>query len=182
MSVTTKKLNWYVGLTRSCQERKVAEALMKLSVEHYLPIQKVPRKWSDRIKVIDQLVIPRMVFIHTDENSRIKLLPEIYGLRGYMNRKGPYTPVIVPDVQLDSFRFMVDHASDEVFFDQNPLKPGDPIEVLVGPLVGMRGELIKTLKGNYVAIRLDTLGAAMVRVSLDTIRRYDPGKDEPGLL
>ena len=69
-----KKLNWYVGFTRSCQEKKVAEAMQILGVEHYLPIQKVQRVWRDRLKVIDKMVIPRMVFVHTYEEKRIKLL------------------------------------------------------------------------------------------------------------
>ena len=174
-----RKLNWYVGFTKSCQEKKVAEVLTAMGVEHYLPIQKVRRKWSDRIKVIDKLVIPHMIFIFTDQDTRVKLLPEINGLTGYMSKGGPWNPIVVPERQMNDFRFMVENASDDVLFEQNPLKPGDPIEVLVGPLAGMRGELIKTEKGEYVAIRLMSMGAAMVKVSLNSIRRYDPEKDEP---
>ena len=48
-----QKLCWYVGYTRSCQEKSVAKSLAALDVEYYLPIQKVRRKWSDRIKIID---------------------------------------------------------------------------------------------------------------------------------
>ena len=174
------KLNWYVGFTRSCQEKKVAVALEALGVEYFLPIQKERRQWSDRIKVVDKMVIPRMIFIHTDHDRRVKLLSEIFGLRGYMSAKGAWNPIVVPDKQLNDFRFMVEHANDDVLFEQNPLRPGDPIEILFGPLAGMRGELIKTEKGNYVAIRLESMGAAMVKVSLDTIRRYDPN-EEPAI-
>jgi len=180
--VAEKKLYWYVGFTRSCLEKKVGESLAALGVEYYLPIQKVRRKWSDRIKVVDKLVLPHMIFVRTDQDTRVKLLPQVYGLTGYMSTKGPYTPIVVPEKQMEAFRFMVDNASDEVTFEQRPLKPGDPIEVLFGPLAGMRGELIKTQKGDYVAIRLDSMGAAMVQVSSDTIRRYDPTKDEAIIL
>lgn len=172
------KLCWYVGYTRSCQEKSVAKSLAALDVEYYLPIQKVRRKWSDRIKIIERPVLAHTIFIRTDHETRVRLLKDIYSLVGYMTERGPWTPVVVPDSQMESFRFMVDNTNDEVVFEQNPLKPGDPIEVLVGPLAGMRGELIKTQKGNYVAIRLTSLGAAMVQVSLDTIRRYDPAKEE----
>ena len=147
-------------------------------VEYYLPIQRIRRRWSDRVKIIDKVVIPRMIFIHTDVDTRVKILPLINGLTGYMNKKGPYTPVIVPDKQLDAFRFMVEQSDEDVLFERNPLKPGDPIEVLEGPLAGMRGELLKTEKGNYVVLRLESMGAAMVSVSLDSIRRYDPNKEE----
>jgi len=176
--VEERKKSWYVGYTRSSQEKKVEESLARLNVEHYLPVQKVRRKWSDRVKIIDKLVIPHMIFIRTDQDTRVKLLKEINGLWGYMNAKGPYTPVIVPESQMETFRFMVENSNEDVLFDQNPLKPGDPIEVLIGPLTGLRGELVKLQKENYVAVRIDSMGAAMVKVSLKSIRRYVPGEEE----
>lgn len=171
-------LHWFVGFTKPSHEKKVAEALEKMGVEYYLPVQKVRRRWSDRIKVLDKMVIPRMIFIRTTLQERVSYLELISGLYAFMSVKGPYTPVIVPDKQMADFKFMVDNANAEVLFETRPLAPGDPVEVMTGQLAGIRGELVRVDGAKYVAIRLGTLGAALVEVPIESVERYIPDEDE----
>ena len=163
--MTNNALHWYVAYVRSCQERKSSEALTRLGVEHYLPIQRVKRQYRDRIKNVEQLVLPRMIFVRTFEARRIKLLSEIYGLAAYMTNGGPYHPVIVPDRQLEDFRMMVEHGEGRVKVSSAHFSPGDKVVIAAGPLKGLSCELISVGDKRCVAIDLGSIGTATLEIS-----------------
>lgn len=168
---------WFVGFTKPNHEKKVSEELDRLGVENYLAMQKVRRKWSNRIKVVDKLVMPRMIFIKTTYAQRIKLLELVYSLTSYMTTKGPHTPVVVPEKQMRDFRFMVDHTNADVLFEMRPLAPGDPVEIVNGTLTGIRGELVRIDGTKYVAIRLGELGSALVEIPIESVERITDTTD-----
>lgn len=158
-------LHWYVGLVKPYQERKCAEALAKLGVAYYLPVQREKRKYSDRVKEVDSLILPRMIFIRTGELRRIQLLSEVYGLYAYMNDGGAYHPAIVPDRELEEFRFMVEHGEGRVEVSSQPFAPGDRVKVIAGPLQGLECELTSVGEKRCVAVRIGRVGTAILAFS-----------------
>ncbi|MCQ2143652.1 MAG: UpxY family transcription antiterminator [Bacteroidales bacterium] len=165
------KTCWYAAYTGSCQERKVSEALSALGVEHFLPIQKVLVQYSDRKKLVDRLVLPHMIFIKTDEQTRIKLLGDIYGLRSYMTCGGTYHPVIIPDNQMDDFRFMVTRSREKVALADRPLAPGDRVRVINGPLSGLEAELVEVNGEKTISVKMGFLGTAYASISPDSVEK-----------
>lgn len=160
--MTNKALFWYVGFVKPYQERKCAEALAKLGVEYYLPVQREKRKYSDRIKKVERLVLPRMIFIRTTEVRRIPLLSEIYGLSGYLNEGGPHHPAVVPERELEEFRFIVEHGEGKVEVSSAPFAPGDRVKVIAGPLKGLECELTSVGERRCVAVRIGRVGTAFL--------------------
>lgn len=160
--MTNNPLHWYVGFVKPYQERKCADALRKLGVICYLPVQKEKRKYSDRIKEVERLVLPRMIFVRTTETKRIPLLSEIYGLYAFMNEGGAYHPAIVPDRELDDFRFMVEHSETRVMVESQLFMPGDRVKVIAGPLKGLECELTSVGEKRCVAVRLGRVGTALL--------------------
>jgi len=158
----TSEIKWFVAYVRSCQERKVAEVLSKLGVEHYLPQQREVHKWSDRKKIVVRLILPHMIFIRTDELSRRKLLSDVYGICAYMMDRSTNRPAVVRDADMHAFRMMVEHCDDPVRMSSEPLERGDRVRVLSGPLQGMEYELADVRGHKCIAIRLDILGSALV--------------------
>ena len=163
--MTNDALHWYVGLVRPFQEQKSAEALTRMGIEHYLPVQRVKRKYKDRTKMVDRLILPRMLFIRADERRRIALLADVYDLRGYMTSGGTYHPVIVPDRQMEDFRFMVEHGEGQVQVSASPFSPGDRVKVKTGPLKGLECELVSVGERRCVAVHLGTVGTALLELS-----------------
>lgn len=163
--MTSNALHWYVAYVRSCQEKRSAEALEKLGVEHYLPVQRVKKKYSDRTKLVDQLVLPRMLFIRTSESRRTKLLSEVYGLTRYMTSGGTYHPVIIPEKQMEDFRFMVDHGEGRVRMTSERFVPGDHVKVISGPFSGFVYELLYVGEKRCLAVSLGSIGTATIEIS-----------------
>ncbi|MEY3687769.1 MAG: hypothetical protein RIR84_610, partial [Bacteroidota bacterium] len=52
MAESTKK--WYALYTKPRWEKKVDKALQQKGIEAYCPLNRVKRKWSDRIKTIEE--------------------------------------------------------------------------------------------------------------------------------
>jgi len=163
--------NWYVAYTKSCQERKVSEALTALGVEHFLPLQKILVQYSDRRKLVERLVLPHMIFLRTDEVSRIRLLGEIYGLCSYMTCGGAFHPVIIPERQMDDFRFMVTRSREKVAVVGERLAPGDRVRVVNGPLSGLEAELVEVNGEKSLSVKMGVLGTAYATISPDSVEK-----------
>lgn len=164
-------IHWYVGYVKSCQEKKAAEFLTGLGIENYLPVQKVARKWSDRVKLIDRLVIPRMIFVRTDPATRIKLLESHRYITRFMTSGGPYNPVVVPDEQLALFKFMVTRSKDEVEMLSAPPAPGDRVKVIDGPMAGLECDVVSIAGKARIYISVGLLGCASVEVDIRDVEK-----------
>ena len=172
-------LYWFVAYVRSCQERRVADLLSAQGIETYVPVQKERHKWSDRVKIVDHLVLPRMVFIRTTKAIRYRVAEDFRGrVTGFMSKGGPHNPVIIPDNQMADFQYMVSHGGGEVRIASDPLAPGDRVEILSGPLKGFKCELVTLATRKLATVRLGMLGSAVVEVSLDNVKKVTEEAEE----
>lgn len=163
--------HWFVACVKPSHERVAARVLGNCGYECWVPLQRVRRKWSDRIKVVEQLVLPHMLFVRTDESGRIRSLKEVGQVSRYLYDHASKRPAIIPDGQLELFRKMVGQSSLPVGFTASELAPGDAVEIVDGPLAGNICELVNFNGAKRVAVRLDMLGAAMVELPLSSLRK-----------
>lgn len=162
----SNKVQWYALYTAPRAEKKVAERFTESGIEHYLPIQKVMRKWSDRMKEVEVPVVNGYIFVNISE-LQFKTVLNTYGAIQFVREFGK--PVPIPDKQLARLRFMVDNAEGPIDFSLEDLEPGIPISIIRGPMQGLIGEL-KEVKGkHHVVIRLDKFGCALTTVQLSFV-------------
>lgn len=77
---------------------------------------------------------------------------------------------IIPDNQIDYLRLMLKQYGAEIEITREKLKPGQKIEVIAGPMIGLRGKLQKIKGKNKVAVELEELGySAMVEILAEDI-------------
>lgn len=155
---------WIAALVQSCLEKRVGERLDKLGVENYIPTQTVIRQWSDRKKKMERVVIPMIVFIHTDEMTERRLRMQTY-IRKILSYPGQWKAAVIPDAQIDRLKFMLRHAESSVELLGQTLQVGEAIRVARGPLKGLEGEICQVQPDKpMVAIRIDCLGYACVSI------------------
>ena len=138
-----------MAYVQSCLEKKTAQRLAAMGIECYLPVQSEIRQWSDRRKRVERLVIPMMIFVHVTPQER-PLPLSLQAVSRYMVLRGESTPAVIPDEQMDRFRFMLDYSPEAVEMCSAPLAPGDAV------------------KG---AVRLDMLGCAHVDVPIGFVEK-----------
>lgn len=161
---------WLVALVRIYHEKKISERLTKMGIENYLPIQQKIHIWSDRRKKIDHIVIPMTIFVHVDLLERKEVLT-LSAVNRYMVMRGESSPAMIPDEQMERFKFMLDYSEDAVSLSDTSLSPGEMVRVIKGSLAGLEGELITVNGKTKVAVRLDMLGCANVDMSADFVER-----------
>lgn len=172
----TASRQWLVAYVQSCLEKKTAQRLAAMGIECYLPVQSEIRQWSDRRKRVDRLVIPMMIFVHVTPQER-PLPLSLQAVSRYMVLRGESTPAVIPDEQMDRFRFMLDYSPEAVEMCSAPLAPGDAVKVIKGPLAGLEGELITVNGKSKVAVRLDMLGCAHVDVPIGFVEKRGGGRN-----
>lgn len=166
----TSHRQWLVAYVQSCLEKKTAERLTAMGVECYLPVQTEIRQWSDRRKKIDRLVIPMIIFVHVAPGER-SLPLTLQAVSRYMVLRGESRPAIIPEEQMNRFRFMLDYSPEAVEICSTPLAPGDAVKVIKGPLAGLEGELVTIGGKSKVAVRLDMLGCAHVDMPVGFVEK-----------
>ena len=161
-------LHWYAVYTAPRAEKKVSERFRQDSIEHYLPLHTVKRKWSDRVKEVEVPVVNGYIFVNIAK-SQFKEVLNTYGALSFVREFG--TPVIIPDQQIQRLRFMIECSDETVEICTETILPGEVIEVVKGPLQGLIGELV-TLKGKHkVIIRLEKFGCAKTEVPLSFLQK-----------
>ena len=155
---------WIAALVQSCTEKRVGARLDKLEVENYIPTQTEIHQWSDRKKKIERIVIPMIVFIHTDEMTERRLRMQTY-IRKILSYPGQWKAAVIPDSQINRLKFMLRHAETSVELLEQNLQVGETVRVVRGPLKGLEGEICMAKDDKpMVAIRIDCLGYACVNI------------------
>lgn len=100
-------------------------------------------------------------FVHATPQERAEVLT-LSSVSRYMVLKGEHTPAVIPDLQMERFKFMLDYSEEAVEMCSTPLAPGEMVRVIKGPLAGMEGELVNVDGRSKVVVRLEMLGYAGV--------------------
>lgn len=168
----TSGRRWLAAYVKMHHEKKVRDRLKEMGIECFLPVQEEVRMWSDRKRKVERVLIPMMVFVHVDtiEQRSVISLPSVMR---YMVLRGDHAPTVIPDMQMEQFRFMVDFSDTPVLFDSQLLRPGEKVRVIKGSLTGLEGELITVDGKSGIAIRINQLGCAMVEMQSTMVERID---------
>jgi transcription antitermination factor NusG len=150
-------LKWYAIYTRPRWEKKVNTLLVNKGVECYCPLNKVRRKWSDRIKTIEEPLFKSYVFVKIDEEARtnVRMTDGVINFV-YWNGK----PAIIKEKEIQIIkRFLDEHENVELV--KMDLKPEQRVRVTAGPLMDQEGKIIE-LKNKVVKVAIDSLGYILV--------------------
>lgn len=172
--------HWLVAYVGTNREKKTSELLTKMGIVHYLPIQKEVHQWSDRKKTIERVLIPSMIFVYVDTTQRKEVL-NLSSVSRYMVMRGESAPAVIPEKQMERFKFMVAHSQDNVSICDCSLRSGDMVRVTHGPLAGLIGELVLVEGKQKVAVRVNMLGCACVDINIDNIERIDDANQSKDL-
>lgn len=160
---------WRVVYTRVNYERRAADIIGRMGHEVYVPLQQEVHQWSDRRRMVSRVVIPMCIFVHTD-TAATAAIERLSFVSHFLRIPGERRIAIVPDEQLDVFRFMVDNAERPVTMSPVSMEEGDRVRIVRGHLRGMTGYVDRRKDGKTrLVIVLDYLGCASVAVDASDI-------------
>jgi transcription antitermination factor NusG len=158
---------WHAVYVKSRSEKKAQTELQIQEIETFLPLQRKLRQWSDRKKWVETPLISGYLFVKVSRKEYDQVLQSNYVV-SYVRFEGK--AAIVPDYQIEYLKLMLKQDNSEIEITREKLNPGQMIEVVAGPLIGLKGKLQKIKGKNKVAIELEQLGySALVEILAEDI-------------
>lgn len=158
---------WHAVYVKSRAEKKAQLDLKKQGIETFLPVQRKLRQWSDRKKWVEMPLIAGYLFVKICRKEYDQVL-QSNNVVTYIRFDGK--AAIVPDAQIEYLKLMLSQQDTEVEITREKLKRGQMVEVVAGPLIGLKGKLQKIKGKSKVAIELEQLGySAMVEIEVQNI-------------
>lgn len=156
------ELHWYALTTRNRHEKKVHERLQQKGIISYLPLYTTVRQWSDRKKKVTEVLFSCYVFVRIALKDRIPILQTDGAARLVtFNQK----PVPIPEDQIEAIRHLLKEKMPMEIV--NNWTKGQHIEVVNGPLVGLKGILEKVKGQSRLVIAIDAIRQA-ISVDIDS--------------
>jgi transcription antitermination factor NusG len=164
----TEQCKWYVITTRPRAEKKISLGLTKIGVEHFLPLQKQLRQWKDRKKWVETPLFNSYIFIYIAEQFRSHVF-EVPGVVNYLSVGGKAS--IIRDEEIDRIAKICRYEND-IEIDNEILNIGDEVEVVEGPLKGIKGKLVEKANNTFLCIVIENLGyTASFKIDKRVVRK-----------
>jgi transcription antitermination factor NusG len=148
---------WLAVYSRPRWEKKVTQLLRDKGIECYCPLNKVRRKWSDRMKLVEEPLFKSYVFVKVEEADRtpVRMTP---GVVNFVYWDGK--PAVIREKEINAIkRFLNEHENVEV--QPLNLQPHQRVKISGGPLMDQEGEILE-LQHKTAKIAIDSLGYMLV--------------------
>lgn len=150
-------VKWYAIYTRPRWEKKVSGFLSEKGIENYCPVNKVRRKWSDRIKIIEEPLFKSYVFVKIIEDERTSVRMT-NGVVNFVYWDGK--PAVVKDKEIQIIkRFLDEYENVEAI--KADFLPDERIRVTGGPMMDREGKVLE-IKNRTAKICIDSLGYILI--------------------
>ena len=131
--------------------------LQEKGIESYCPLNKVRRKWSDRIKVIEEPLFKSYVFVKIGEDNRSNVRTTT-GVVNFVYWNGK--PAIIKEKEIETIkRFLDEH--EHVAAVKIDLKPDDRVVITAGPMMDKEGKVME-VKNKTAKVCIDSLGYMLI--------------------
>lgn len=148
---------WLAIYTKPRWEKKVNQLLQEKGVESYCPLNKVKRKWSDRIKTVEEPLFKSYVFVKVNEVDRTSVRMT-NGVINFVYWNGK--PAVIKEKEINAIkRFLDEYENIEV--KPMELKINQRVVITGGPLMDQEGKVIG-LRPKIAQVAIDSLGYILI--------------------
>ena len=131
----------------------MASLLEEKGIEHYCPLNKVMKQWSDRKKVVLEPLFKGYIFVQVSEDKRWELV-SIKGIVNYVFWLGK--PARIRDSEIETIRKFLNEF-DNVEVVEGVMPVNATVRVKHGLMMNYQGLLLE-VSGNKAKVRIDSMG------------------------
>ena len=148
---------WYVVYTKPRWEKKVHALLLNRGLESYCPLNRTRKKWSDRIKWVDEPLFKSYVFVRIIDTDQLDVRM-VGGVVNFVYWLGK--PAIVRDEEISIIRKFLNEYTN-ITAEALPIRPDARVRVQQGILMNKEVKVLKVL-GNKVRVILESIGYSLI--------------------
>jgi len=150
------KKNWYAIYTKPRWEKKTYNLLLEKGVESYCPLNKVKKKWSDRIKLVEEPSFKSYVFVKLSEDEKTSVR-YINGVVNFVYWLGK--PAIIRNREIERIRQFLNEYTN-VTVEPIELQPGTKVIIKAGVMMDKEAKVVKDRR-TYVEVEIESLGCKL---------------------
>ncbi len=152
---------WVAAYTLPRAEKTVTLRItQELGLETYLPLHRVLRKWSDRMKSVELPLIPSYTFIKMRECD-LWNVRDIYGICGFVSF--PSTGIaVIPEQDIANLRQLADSDREIYIHNADMLRYGAHVRIVAGEFQGMEGTIVKNVQEGNFSVKIGGLNVRLV--------------------
>lgn len=154
--VTDKQ--WLVIYTQPRWEKKVHRLLSEKRIESYCPLNLVYRKWSDRVKKVEEPLFKSYVFVHVNESERseVRFTDGVLNFVYWLGK-----PAVVKENEIDNIRRFLNEYQDVEVQPIEDIQPGSRLVITGGVLLSHEATAI-SVGNKMVEVLIESLGCKLV--------------------
>ena len=144
---------WFAAYTSPRHEKRVGQHLEMREIEHFLPLYRPHRKWSDGSRVtLDLPLFPGYIFVCIQRVQRVRVL-EVPGVLAIVGGTGS-VPASLPASEIALLRSDLSQRNAQ----PHPLlKVGQRVRIRFGAFAGMEGVVVRMKYSFRVVLTLDSI-------------------------
>jgi transcription antitermination factor NusG len=149
--------HWYALYTKPRWEKKVHSLLSEKSIESYCPLNKVRKKWSDRMKIVEEPLFKSYVFakVNEEEQAKVRMTGGVVNFV-YWNGK----PAIIPVREIETIRkFLNEYENVET--EPIRLKEDGRVTIRQGLFMDHEAKILK-IEGSRVKVVIESIGYTLI--------------------
>ncbi len=159
---------WFAIYTRSKGEKVVHKLLTTKQIECYLPLQKVTRRYTRKIKTYEVPLITCYAFVRIIKGQYIPVLETQNVVKFIRIAKNL---IAIPDEEINLLKRIVGEGY-ELEAEAGTFNQGDEVEIIGGKLTGLRGKLVDTKGKKQMVVELANVGYSFkMNIDVSLLRR-----------
>ena len=153
------KKNWYAVYTKPRWEKKVHSRLEEKGIEAYSPLNRVRKKWSDRMKWVEEPLFKSYVFVKIaeEDKTRVRMVDGVVNFVYWLGK-----PAVIKNAEIEAIRNFLNEY-DEVVAEPIELAKNMKVTIRGGALMDKEGKVIQVFN-NKVQVVIESIGYALVAV------------------
>lgn len=157
--------HWFALQTRSRHEKVVESQLELRQVEHFLPMMKRVSQWTDRKKEVRVPLFAGYCFARFSMDDRVPVLKSqgVVRLVGSADKPEP-----IPDEEINALKRLISNPCN--YMCHPYLKEGMLVEVINGPMQGVKGRLIRGARNSRLVLSISLIQRSVsIEINADDV-------------
>ncbi|MEZ5039016.1 MAG: UpxY family transcription antiterminator [Saprospiraceae bacterium] len=158
-----REARWFAVYTRYKREKQVVKRLEEKGITTYLPLQRVKRYYTRKVKQVELPLISCYLFTKITKPEYIPVLdtPDVVKFVRFSKNL-----ISIPEREIQLIQRVVGEEIEVEMEPSTHMRAGDEVEIIGGQLTGLKGKLVSQEGKKNFLIELESLGYAM-RMQVD---------------
>lgn len=154
----SKEPRWFAIYTNYKREKLVQSMLDQKGIHAYVPLQKVTRRYTRKIKTLELPLINCYVFVKITNKEYVPVLETENVLKFIRFSKNL---ISIPEAEIEIIKRVIGEGIEVEIEQGNRYKEGDEVEIVAGNLLGLKGRLISINGKKQMLVELENMGYSL---------------------